>query len=63
MTETETGALSALSELLDLTDVSDWRLIHATVREDVGTGRFSPEFEKAYKGLVDAKLEGNHEHT
>ncbi|MHB1099502.1 MAG: hypothetical protein ACYCZR_08105 [Burkholderiales bacterium] len=56
MTKQEKTALAALKEMLALLDPSDWHLVHATVREDVRSGKYSKEFEKAYKGQVDAAL-------
>lgn len=56
MTEDEQTALAVLQTLLDLTDKGDWRLIHATVRADVASGRFSPNFGRAYRNMVDDAL-------
>lgn len=53
MTEDEK---TALEQLLDLTDESDWPLVHMTVRGDVQAGKYGRAFEEAYKDLVDKKL-------
>lgn len=56
MTDQENQALDALSELLEMMDVSDWHLVHQTVRQDVSVGKCTREFEAAYKAMVDSKL-------
>jgi hypothetical protein len=56
MTEDEKTTLAALEQLLDLTDPSDWPLVHMTVRGDVEAGTCGRDFEAAYKALVDRKL-------
>lgn len=48
--------LAALERLLDLTDESDWPLIHSTVRSDVAAGKLSAADERAYAAMVDKKL-------
>lgn len=48
--------LAALEYLLDLTDESDWPLIHNTVRNDVAAGKLSAADERAYAAMVDKKL-------
>ncbi len=56
MTDAENLALSALEQVLDLTDEADWPLIHATVRKDLAAGKYGREFEAAYVAMVDKKL-------
>lgn len=56
MRKEESAALLALGQLLDLTDESDWPLIHSTVREDVARGKYPSEFEKSYQRIVEQKL-------
>lgn len=56
MTEDDKTALDALEELLDLTDPSDWHLLHMTVRGDVAAGKYGRDFEAAYRDMVDRKL-------
>lgn len=51
-----TERLTALEQLLDLTDESDWHLIHNTVRRDVAAGKISAADERAYAEMVDKKL-------
>lgn len=67
MTEDDQTALAALKTLLDLTDKGDWHLIHATVRADVVSGRFSPNFGRTYRNMVDdalaSRAKGNKETT
>lgn len=57
MSDDETAALSALGEILDLTSMSDWHLIHAVVRRDVEGGKYGKAFEDAYRKMVDEKGE------
>lgn len=57
MTEKEKTVLEALAVLLDMTETSDWRGIHNTVADAVEKGKYGEEFETAYSGLVDRKLE------
>jgi len=45
--------LEALKTILDLTDESDWHLIHDTVRKYVAEGKFTKEGEAQYKAMVD----------
>lgn len=59
MTDQENQALDALSELLEMTDASDWHLLHQTVRTDVASGKYTREFETAYKAMVNAKQNKN----
>lgn len=51
-----TEQLTALGRLLDLTDESDWHLIHNTVRRDVAMGKLSAADERAYAEMVDKRL-------
>jgi len=55
MNDDENAALAALQQLLDMTDATDWPLVHRTVAEDITSGRFGAEFETAYRALVDKK--------
>lgn len=54
--ENEGLALAVLDQLLELTDESDWPLVHMTVRDDVRAGKYGQDFERAYKALVDKKM-------
>ena len=56
MNENEVMALAEMEQFLELTDESDWPLVHMTVRGDVQYGKYGREFEQAYKELVDNKL-------
>lgn len=56
ISENEKETLAALNWFLDMTDQSDWHLLHADVRRDVISGKYSGELEVAYKELVDCKL-------
>lgn len=57
MKAAEAEALQALGSFLDLTDESDWPMIHSVVREDVVQGEYTVNFERAYRKMVDQKLE------
>jgi hypothetical protein len=52
----EKMVLVALEKLLDLTDSTDWPLVHAAVRNDISAGRYGREFEAAYGAMVGEKL-------
>ena len=56
MSMNDTDTLKALEQVLDLTDESDWHLVHNTVRKYVSEGKLSADGEKAYKEMVDKKL-------
>lgn len=56
MITNDTDTLKALEQVLDLTDESDWHLIHDTVREYVAEGKLSVDGEQAYKEMVDKKI-------
>lgn len=58
LTGAERLALLALEQLLDLTDESDWPMVHATVRKDVAVQKYGPKFEAAYQALVESKASG-----
>jgi hypothetical protein len=56
MNDNDKEQLAALEHILDMTDESDWHLMHATVRNYVAEGKLSKDGEQSYKALVDKKL-------
>lgn len=56
MNDSEKAQLEALEQVLDLTDESDWNMVHATVRDYVAEGKLSKDGEQAYKVMVEKKL-------
>lgn len=53
MNENDEQSLAAMRQLLEMTDMSDWHLLHNTMRERVRQGELSRDFEAKYKAMVD----------
>lgn len=52
----EKDTLQALEKFLDLTDMSDWHMLHAVVAQDVKSGKYHKDFGLRYQALVDSKI-------
>ena len=57
----EAENLIALKFILNLTDESDWHLIHNTARKYVAEGKLSKEGERKYKDMVNEMLKQREE--
>lgn len=55
MTQNNT-TIEALEYILNLTNQSDWYLLHNTVRTCVREGKITKDEEQIYKDIVDKKI-------